>query len=214
MPSLYKVTAVRALHAEVQAADGVVVLEHFGITGPEMSAIRMQLAARGARLRLHKNSLTRRALIGTPAAALSPFLGGPTMLLVAPSDGHGALRWAVDHIRRAIPLRQQEAWDRYLSDPEGARARWIGAQRGAQNWTPLPKPGALLRVRAAWLGGDVLDAEQALAEAALRPEEVYLRLLHTIQAPARQLCAAIQAGPQKLQRLLEAHRAQVDAMDS
>ena len=204
MPSERKIKLVRSLRASLLDAECVVVIEHFGINAAEMTALRKRLAPRGWRLCLAANTLARRALRETPASALAPLLSGSSALLIAPAEGRAALSAIVDHIRRSVPESRAAAWQRHLADPAAARLRWLREVRsgGYHNWSAYKKPGALLRVRGAWLEGQVLSAEEARVEADLSPEVVYRQLLHTLQAPARQLFATLQAGPTSLTRLL------------
>ena len=61
----------------------VVVTQQSGLTVAESSALRRQMREAGARYRVSKNRLTRRALEGTKFEALESLLTGPTAIAVS-----------------------------------------------------------------------------------------------------------------------------------
>lgn len=61
----------------------VVVTQQSGMTVAESSALRRQMREAGARYRVSKNRLTRRALEGTKFEALESLLTGPTAIAVS-----------------------------------------------------------------------------------------------------------------------------------
>lgn len=67
-----------SLHEVFKAAGSVVVTRNAGLTVAEMTDLRRQVRAAGARFRVTKNRITRLALEGTDYKSISPLLTGPT----------------------------------------------------------------------------------------------------------------------------------------
>ena len=198
---------VAEARAALAAAELVAVVEHFGVSGPSMTSLRREARSRGWSLRVVKNTLARRALSGTAQAGLSQWLGGPVLLLLAPREGRAALRWVCEALPRQSQAEPSAEWSRMRSSPVAYRQQWRAQQgRRSGGWSRLPRPGAVLLPRGAWLEGDLLDAEEALAEAKLTPEVVYGQLLATLQGPGRRLLGTLSAKPTELARLLDALR--------
>jgi large subunit ribosomal protein L10 len=84
---------------------GVVVVAHYkGLTVAELGVLRGQMRAAGARLRVTKNTLAKRALDGTPFAHLGDLFTGPTAIAVS-SDPTAAPKVAVEYARRNDKLQ-------------------------------------------------------------------------------------------------------------
>ena len=84
---------------------GVVVVTHYkGMTVAEMGALRGQMRAAGASLRVTKNRLAKRALEGTPFAPIGDLFAGPTAIAVS-SDPTAAPKVAVEFARRNDKLQ-------------------------------------------------------------------------------------------------------------
>jgi large subunit ribosomal protein L10 len=62
------------------------VTEYRGLTVAEISSIRRQLRTLGADYKVFKNTLVRRAVSGTSAEPLTPFLEGPTAIAFVDGD--------------------------------------------------------------------------------------------------------------------------------
>ncbi|MGQ0664133.1 MAG: 50S ribosomal protein L10 [Pseudomonadota bacterium] len=73
-----KQALIATLNKTLQDASLVVVTRQAGLTVAEMSELRRQMRAAGARLKVAKNRLARRALEGTKFKPLSPLFKGPT----------------------------------------------------------------------------------------------------------------------------------------
>ena len=78
---------------EVFAKTGVVVVTHYkGLTVAEITELRGRMRAAGGTFRVTKNRLAKRALDGTPFAAMAPLFTGPTAIafsndpMAAPQD--------------------------------------------------------------------------------------------------------------------------------
>jgi large subunit ribosomal protein L10 len=67
-----------SLNAVFKSAGSVVVTRNAGLTVAEMTDLRRQVRAAGARFRVTKNRITRLALEGTSYTSISPLLKGPT----------------------------------------------------------------------------------------------------------------------------------------
>ena len=68
------------LHRDLAAAVSIVVTHQTGLTVEEANQLRRQMRSAGARYRVTKNRLVRRALEGTPFAPLAPLFTGPTAI--------------------------------------------------------------------------------------------------------------------------------------
>ena len=70
-----------------------------GLTVAEATQLRRQMRAAGARFRVTKNRLAKRALDRTPFAGLSPLFTGPTAIAFSP-DPVAAAKVAVEYANR------------------------------------------------------------------------------------------------------------------
>ena len=92
--------------SDVFKTTSVVVVAHYsGLTVPQMQALRRQMKANGATVKVAKNRLAKIALDGTSVADISPLLKGPT--LIAYSDDpvaapKVAVAFAKDHDKFVI----------------------------------------------------------------------------------------------------------------
>jgi large subunit ribosomal protein L10 len=81
---------VDELAAELGAADTLIVADYRGLTNKQLEALRDQLIPHGARFRIVKNTLTRRAAEQVGAEALLVMLEGPTAIAFIESSGDPA----------------------------------------------------------------------------------------------------------------------------
>jgi large subunit ribosomal protein L10 len=81
---------VTELAAELQAAETLIVADYRGLTNKQLEALRDQLLEHGARFRIVKNTLTRRAAEEAGAEALLVMLEGPTAIAFIESGGDPA----------------------------------------------------------------------------------------------------------------------------
>ena len=77
----------------------VVVTHQTGLTVDEVTQLRRQMRNAGARYRVTKNRLARRALEGTPFANLAPLFTGPTAIAYS-RDPVAAAKAAVEYANR------------------------------------------------------------------------------------------------------------------
>ncbi len=81
---------VEELAAELGSAETLIVADYRGLTNKQLEALRDQLIPHGARFRIVKNTLTRRAAEQAGADALLVMLEGPTAIAFIESSGDPA----------------------------------------------------------------------------------------------------------------------------
>jgi large subunit ribosomal protein L10 len=81
---------VEELASELGAADTLIVADYRGLTNKQLEGLRDQLIPHGARFRIVKNTLTRRAAEQAGADALLLMLEGPTAIAFIESSGDPA----------------------------------------------------------------------------------------------------------------------------
>lgn len=81
---------VSELAAELGAAENLIVADYRGLTNKQLEALRDRLLEHGARFRIVKNTLTRRAAEAAGAEALLVMLEGPTAIAFIESGGDPA----------------------------------------------------------------------------------------------------------------------------
>ena len=99
-----KAQVIDDLHA-VFASTGVVVVTHYmGLSVPEITDLRGSVRRAGGTFRVTKNRLTRRALDGTPYAAVADRFKGPTAIAWS-SDPVAAPKAVVEYARKNDKLK-------------------------------------------------------------------------------------------------------------
>jgi large subunit ribosomal protein L10 len=78
---------VSELAAEIGAAETLIVADYRGLTNKQLETLRDRLLEHGARFRIVKNTLTRRAAEEAGAEALLVLLEGPTAIAFIESEG-------------------------------------------------------------------------------------------------------------------------------
>ena len=81
---------IEELAAELGAAETLIVADYRGLTNKQLEALRDQLIPHGARFRIVKNTLTRRAAEQAGAESLLVMLEGPTAIAFIESSGDPA----------------------------------------------------------------------------------------------------------------------------
>ena len=81
---------VEELAAELGAAETLIVADYRGLTNKQLEELRDRLIPHGARFRIVKNTLTRRAAEQAGADALLVMLEGPTAIAFIESEGDPA----------------------------------------------------------------------------------------------------------------------------
>jgi large subunit ribosomal protein L10 len=87
------VTEVSAIAAKAQS---VVAAENRGITVGQMTELRAKARAQGVYMRVVKNTLARKALVGTSFEIIGPKLKGPLVLAFSKDDPGAAARVVKD----------------------------------------------------------------------------------------------------------------------
>ena len=88
-----------SLHQDLSETVCVVVTHQTGLTVAEVTELRRQMRSAGARYRVTKNRLAKRALEGTPFEALAPLFSGPTAIAFS-QDPVAAAKAAVEYANR------------------------------------------------------------------------------------------------------------------
>ena len=92
-----------ALHQDLADTVCVVVTHQTGLSVEEVNQLRRQMRNAGARYRVTKNRLARRAIEGTPFANLAPLFTGPTAIAFS-RDPVAAAKAAVEYANRNTKL--------------------------------------------------------------------------------------------------------------
>lgn len=99
----YKEGEVEALRERAARAVGIVIADYRGLSVAESAELRAKLRKEGGKqveYRVTKNTLLRRALAGTPASALEPYLSGPTALAFAFDEPAAIARLLVGYAKQ------------------------------------------------------------------------------------------------------------------
>ena len=81
-----KVATVDEVSSRVASTTTAVVTEYRGLTVAQISTLRRSLRALGADYKVFKNTLVRRAILGTPVEPMGAFLEGPTAIAFVDGD--------------------------------------------------------------------------------------------------------------------------------
>lgn len=92
-----------SLHQDLSDTVCVVVTHQTGLSVAEVTQLRRQMRSAGARYRVTKNRLVKRALEGTPFEALAPLFAGPTAIAFS-QDPVAAAKAAVEYANRNTKL--------------------------------------------------------------------------------------------------------------
>ena len=103
MERAQKQQLTESLHQDLAETVCVVVTHQTGLSVAEVTQLRRQMRSAGARYRVTKNRLARRALEGTPFAALAPLFAGPTAIAFS-QDPVAAAKAAVEYANRNAKL--------------------------------------------------------------------------------------------------------------
>jgi large subunit ribosomal protein L10 len=92
-----------SLHQDLSDIVCLVVTHQTGLSVAEVTQLRRQMRGAGARYRVTKNRLMRRALEGTPFVGLAPLFTGPTAIAFS-RDPVAAAKAAVEYANRNAKL--------------------------------------------------------------------------------------------------------------
>lgn len=84
MDRAQKQEAIEALKSDFAGAGAVVVTHYMGLTVAEMTDLRGKLRQQGAQLKVVKNTLAQKALVGSVGEAGSSLFSGPVAIAFAP----------------------------------------------------------------------------------------------------------------------------------
>jgi large subunit ribosomal protein L10 len=78
-----KVAQVDLVNESIMAARSVVLSDLTGLNVAKITELRRRCRAEGVELRVVKNTLAKRGIKDTPAAALTPYFEGPTAIAIS-----------------------------------------------------------------------------------------------------------------------------------
>lgn len=93
---------VASLQSALDGAHALVLVDYRGLNVADAHQLRARLRAAGEgsiSYRVAKNSLVRRAIEGTEAAAIAPYLSGPTALAIAYDEPSAMAKALVDYAK-------------------------------------------------------------------------------------------------------------------
>jgi large subunit ribosomal protein L10 len=91
-----KQAAVDVLAAKLQGASSIYVTDYSGLNVRNVTELRRRLRRAGVEYLVVKNTLARRALAGTPIAALQGHFAGPTAVALSAVDAAAAAKVLTD----------------------------------------------------------------------------------------------------------------------
>jgi large subunit ribosomal protein L10 len=83
---------VAEISEAIKGAQGVVLVDHRGLTVEQDTELRKQLRAEGITYKVYKNTLMNFAFKGTELEALAPYLEGPSAIAVSTTDATAPAR--------------------------------------------------------------------------------------------------------------------------
>jgi large subunit ribosomal protein L10 len=78
-----KVAQIDLVHESIKGARSVVLSDITGLNVAKITELRRRCRAEGVELRVVKNTLAKRGVRDTPAAALEPYFEGPTAIAIS-----------------------------------------------------------------------------------------------------------------------------------
>ena len=167
-----KKAMVQEVAAVAQNAQAAVSAEYRGLTAGQMDDLRAQARAQGVYLKVMKNTLARRAVVGTEFECMTEAFTGPLLLAFSEEDPAAAARLLRDYRKKSEhlvvrnvatggELHSAEYLERLASLPtrEEALSQLMATMRAPVQklaTTTNEVPGKLVRTLAA-----VRDAKQA-----------------------------------------------------
>lgn len=100
---------VAEIHAKLDRAEAVFVLDYRGLSVAEVNRLRKKLREANGELRVVKNTLLRRASAGTDSAALEDLFSGPTALVLAKADPVTPAKVLTDFVKDVPKLELRAA---------------------------------------------------------------------------------------------------------
>lgn len=122
MPTTAKIAAVEDLRGRLGGARTVVLTDYRGLTVQQLNELRRQLRGVSAQYKVVKNRLARRAATEAGLAALSPYLTGPTAMVVTQDDPVAVAKTLQTFARTNQALAIKAGYvDGQVLAPEGVR---------------------------------------------------------------------------------------------
>jgi len=81
-----KEAELQTLEAAFHGSDSAILIDYKGLNVPQVTDLRRQLRAAKASYKVVKNTVAKRALVGTPFEPLSPFFVGTTAVAYTSTD--------------------------------------------------------------------------------------------------------------------------------
>jgi large subunit ribosomal protein L10 len=97
---LAKQAQVEHLKKDVEHATIVLVADYRGLNNTEMIELRTLLRAQNIRMKIAKNTLVKRAAVGSSLELLAPYLKGPTALVLGYGDQVAAVKIVRDYLKK------------------------------------------------------------------------------------------------------------------
>ena len=99
-----KAPVVQAIADDIAGAAGVVIVDYRGITVAEDTELRKQLREAGVIYKVCKNTMMKRAFMGTDLEGLNPYLEGPTAMAVSKTEATAPARIICEFAKKAKKL--------------------------------------------------------------------------------------------------------------
>jgi large subunit ribosomal protein L10 len=102
-----KKTVVAEVNAVATRAQSAIAAEYAGLTVAQMTDLRTKARSSGVFVKVVKNTLAKRALVGTSFECLQPKLSGPLILVFSPEDPGAGARVVRDFLKenqKLVPI--------------------------------------------------------------------------------------------------------------
>lgn len=163
-----KTETIKGLHEAFKQAELVVVARQGGLTVADSTLLRRQMRAAGARFKVAKNRLVKRAAVGTPFEGIAGLFKGPT-----------AFAWSKDPVAAAKVVVEFSKKNDKVVVLGGALSKQSLDAAGIKVLASLP---SLNELRGSIVGVLVAPAQKLMA---------------VLQAPGAQLARVVQAHADK-----------------
>ncbi len=111
MTKTEKEQVVAALHEQLNNATSVVLASTAGIPVNSVNELRAQMREKGVQFNVVKNTLAKRALVGTPAESLADKFVGPTAIATHPDEPGLAAKILIDFKKKNENLEIKAGFD-------------------------------------------------------------------------------------------------------
>ena len=105
-----KAAVIEEVTTQLREAEAVYAVDYRGTSVPQAAELRTKLRDADTRFRVVKNTLTERAADDAGAAALKPYLQGPTALVFVKGDAAAAAKALADFRRASGLLEFKGGW--------------------------------------------------------------------------------------------------------